>query len=337
MSLEKFVKILQPEIESELRSALSKADIPGCEELHSMLNYHLGMEGDDAGSKARGKRIRPILTLITTVAAGGNWKHALPAAVSIELVHNFSLIHDDIEDNSPYRRGRPTVWKKWGVPQAINAGDTMLTLAHLSLLDLAKHRDEVTILKAVEILQKTCLHLTQGQYLDIAYVHQDNLTEHAYWSMVEGKTAALLSTCTKLGALIANCDQDTISAYRDFGHHLGLAFQAQDDLLGIWGDINLTGKSNASDLISGKKSLPILYGISQGGNFSRRWKRGVNSPEEIIYLTNQLEKEGARDYTQKAVKKWTAEALHSLAMAKPSGEAGEALQNFANQLINRQV
>jgi geranylgeranyl diphosphate synthase type I len=257
--------------------------------------------------------------------------------VAIELVHNFSLIHDDIQDNSPYRRGRPTVWKKWGVPQAINAGDAMLTLGHLSLLKLAKYSDKETILRVVTILQKTCLHLTQGQYLDIAYVHHDNLTERAYWSMVEGKTAALLSACTKLGALIAGTDQDTMTAYRDFGHHLGLAFQAQDDLLGIWGDINLTGKSNASDLITGKKSLPILYGLSQNGIFSRRWNQGGVSPEETIQLAEQLKNEGAKDYTQEAVKKWTAKALSSLTIAKPRGEAGEALYAFATQLINRQV
>lgn len=337
IALEKFINTLQPEIESELRSAVSYVNSPGCEELYSMIAYHLGWEGEGAGEKARGKRIRPILTLITTEAAGGDWKCALPAAVAIELIHNFSLIHDDIEDNSPYRRGRPTVWKKWGIPHAINAGDALFTLGHLSILKLAKYRTEEITLKAVSILQNTCLQLTQGQYLDIAYVHQDDLKEQAYWSMVEGKTAALLSSCTKLGALIADSDQDTVTAYHDFGYHLGLAFQAQDDLLGIWGDINLTGKSNDSDLITGKKSLPILYGLSQKGSFAHRWIQGAIEPEETIQIAKELENVGAKDYTQEAVKSWTGKALRSLVKANPEGEAGEALFDFANQLINRQV
>jgi geranylgeranyl diphosphate synthase type I len=336
-ALEKLINILLPEIESELLSAVSYVNSPGCEELFSMIAYHMGWEGEGAGEKARGKRVRPILTLITTEAAGGDWKYALPAAVAIELIHNFSLIHDDIEDNSPFRRGRPTVWKIWGIPHAINAGDALFTLGHLSILKLAEYRSDEIILKAVSTLQNTCLQLTQGQYLDIAYVQQDNLTEQSYWSMVDGKTAALLSTCTKLGALIADSDQATITAYQDFGYHIGLAFQAQDDLLGIWGDINLTGKSNDSDLLTGKKSLPILYGLSQNGTFADRWIEGAITPEETVQLAKQLENEGAKVYTQEAVKSLTEKALLSLTRANPKGQPGEALFAFANQLINRQV
>ncbi len=126
-------EIMLPAIESHLREALTAAQDQHASELYKMLTYHLGWEGEGAGARARGKRIRPLLVTLTAMAAGGDWQSALPAAAAVELLHNFSLIHDDIQDNSPYRRGRLAVWKLWGIPQAINAGDAMFTLAHMAL------------------------------------------------------------------------------------------------------------------------------------------------------------------------------------------------------------
>ena len=168
-----------------------------------MLAYHMGWEGEGAGPAARGKRIRPLLVLLTSGAAQGDWKNALPAAAAVELIHNFSLIHDDIQDGSDQRRGRPTVWKLWGTAQAINSGDAMFALAHLTIFRLAGTTNEHTAFQAAHMLQETCLELTKGQFLDMSYETQSQLMIDDYWPMVSGKTAALLATCTELGALVA--------------------------------------------------------------------------------------------------------------------------------------
>lgn len=337
MPLPHLIETLLPPIEAELQKAVDRLNLSGLEELHAMLAYHLGWQGEGAGAEARGKRIRPILLLLTNSAAGGDWRQALPAAAAVELVHNFSLIHDDIQDNSPLRRGRKTVWRIWGIPQAINAGDATFTLAHLSLLRLQQNASPATALEAARILQEACLHLTKGQYLDLAYEARGDLTLEAYWPMVAGKTAALLAACAELGAVIAGASDEPRSHYRQFGYSLGLAFQAQDDLLGIWGDGSLTGKSAQSDLLSGKKSLPVLYGLSRDGAFADRWSQGPPGHAGVPEMAALLEAEGARAYTLDSVGRLTQQALEALDRAVPQGEAGQALRSLAHRLVNRQA
>jgi geranylgeranyl diphosphate synthase type I len=327
----------QPAIEAKLQQAVDRVNGPGLDELHGMLTYHMGWEGPGAGPEARGKRIRPLLVLLTAAASGGSWQAALPAAAAVELIHNFSLIHDDIEDNSPLRRGRETLWKRWGVPQAINAGDALFTLAHLALLDLEHTANPATALQAARILQAACLHLTQGQYLDLSYEGRGDLTDTAYWPMIGGKTGALLAACTGLGALAAQASELARQAYTHFGRTLGLAFQVQDDLLGIWGDAALTGKSAESDLVSGKKSLPVLIGLGQGGEFAKRWSAGPVSEGEVSELAALLEAEGGRQAAQERANRLTDEALHALDEARPQGETGAALRELALRLLNRQA
>lgn len=324
-------------IEDELHYAVESQQESGLEQYFSMMAYHLGWEGEGAGPEASGKRIRPLLVLLTCAAAGGDWKNALPAAAAVELVHNFSLIHDDIQDNSPLRRGRETVWKRWGIPQAINAGDAMLTIAHLALLEVEAITSPEIANQAAQSLQRACLQLTKGQYLDLAFESIPQLPLEGYWQMVSGKTAALLAACTELGAIVAQCTGERRTAFRDFGHYLGLAFQAQDDILGIWGNAALTGKSNASDLLAGKKSLPVIYGIQQDGLFNARWKAGSITASESASLAQQLDREGAREYTQDAAARMTDQALDALSRAKPEGAAGEALDELANRLLGREI
>jgi geranylgeranyl diphosphate synthase type I len=324
-----------PYIEEELQHAVAHINVPDFNEYHLMLAYHMGWEGEFAGPAARGKRIRPLLVLLSAGAGRGDWKNALPAAAAVELIHNFSLIHDDIQDGSDQRRGRPTVWKLWGIAQAINSGDGMFALAHITVLRLVDTTDEHTAFLAARLLQETCLELTKGQYLDMSYESQSQLNIDDYWPMVSGKTAALLSTCTELGALVAGVDEKTRSLYRQFGRSLGLAFQVQDDLLGIWGDAALTGKSTESDLLTGKKSLPVLYGISQKGRFAKRWAEGPIRQEEVSQLAKVLEEEGAYSFTQNTSEKLTEQALQALSEAHPEGEYANALIELANYLINR--
>ncbi len=337
MSLSQLTATYLPAIETELKLALNRINESPFQELHHIMAYHLGWEGEGAGPKASGKRIRPILVILTAAAAGGEWQNALPAAAGIELIHNFSLLHDDIEDNSPLRRGRSTAWTKWGVPQAINTGDAMFSLAHLALLRLHETSTPEITLAATQILQETCLTLTQGQYLDISYETRADLTITDYWPMITGKTAALIAACTALGALAAGVDEKTHTAYRDFGLNLGLAFQVLDDILGIWGDAGQIGKSNASDLVSGKKSLPVLFGLEAGGEFAARWNAGPILPTEVSEIAAQLEAEGARNFAQDEADRLTQTALAALGKANPQGVAGKALHELADQLLNRQV
>jgi geranylgeranyl diphosphate synthase type I len=337
MTLETLAPQYRQAIEAELEQVLAQADGQHSAGLYHMLAYHLGWEGEGAGEEARGKRIRPLLLLLTCSAAGGQWGRALPAAAGVELLHNFSLIHDDIEDNSPLRRGRPTVWNIWGISQAINAGDAMFTLAHLVMLRLEETASTQVAIQAYRLLQETSLRLTQGQYLDLAYESQGHLTLDDYWPMVRGKTAALLAACTEIGALVAGASPERRRAYRQFGSSLGLAFQVQDDLLGIWGNSAQTGKSAESDLLSGKKSLPVLYGLGQKGDFAGRWSQGRIAPEEVPDLAAQLDREGGRDYTQATANTLTEQALSSLEGAGPEGEAGEALVELAHRLLRRKL
>jgi geranylgeranyl diphosphate synthase type I len=324
-------------IEDELIQAVKRADTFGKPNIYQMLAYHMGWENKHDQNDNRGKRIRPLLVLLSCMAAGGDWVCALPAATAVELIHNFSLIHDDIEDHSPLRRGRATVWKKWGIPQAINTGDAMYALAHLEAVRLAETASPSIALKAVDILQSTCLHLTQGQYLDLLYETQDNITIDDYWAMVEGKTAALMAVSAELGAMVAFSDELHRKLYRKFGWTLGKAYQVQDDILGIWGNATLTGKSSQSDLVTGKITLPVLYGLSQGGNFAKRWLQGSIHADELTEVKHNLEIDGGKDYTISEENRLVNEALSLLEETKPVGIAGQVLKDLAHGLINRQV
>ncbi|MEK6221920.1 MAG: polyprenyl synthetase family protein, partial [Chloroflexota bacterium] len=256
---------------------------------------------------------------------------------AVELVHNFSLIHDDIQDNSPLRRGRKTVWKKWGVPQAINTGDSMFSLAHIALHRLEALAPPKIVLRAQKILPMACLTLTQGQYMDLSYENRTDLTIDDYWSMIHGKTASLLATCSQLGALMANVNPETQELYRAFGEYVGLAFQVYDDILGIWGDAVKTGKSTESDLITGKNSLPVLFGLQESKVFTQRWKDGQIQAKEVPEIIRILDDCGAHEFAKEKTAELTQKALDTVAEANPSGEAAEALIELAHALINRET
>jgi geranylgeranyl diphosphate synthase type I len=337
MTLDSFTEAALPAVEAELQRIVARANAPGAGAFHEMMTFHMGWSGQGAGPAASGKRLRPLLTLLTCQACGADWRLALPAAASIELVHNFSLVHDDIQDNSDTRRGRPTVWKKWGMPQAITGGDALFVLAHLALLDTPEAVPADRVLRAAAILEQACLALCTGQYLDISYEKRSDLAVDDYWPMVAGKTAALIAASTQVGALLGGADQGRQDAFRSFGHHLGMAFQVQDDLLGIWGDSALTGKSNQSDLLTGKKSLPVLHGIGRGGAFAKRWAEGPIRPDEVASLSEQLAEEGARLFAQERADQMTDLALQSLRAADPQGEAGEALHQLVRKLLEREA
>ncbi len=336
MSLKPITEIILPAIETELQRQVARLDEARTRPFHEMLTYHMGWSGAGSGPEAQGKRLRPLLLLLTVAANGTDWLRAAPAAAAVELIHNFSLVHDDIQDNSGLRRGRETVWKKWGLAQGINAGDGLFVLANLAISDLEERFPADTILKVAKILHATCLDLTRGQFLDISYETRTDLPIEDYWPMVAGKTAALLSACTHIGAILGGADEAACEAYRDFGHYLGLAFQVRDDYLGIWGNSALTGKSNKSDLVAGKKSLPVLYGLEKAGAFAKRWQEGPIRGDEAASMSQKLTEEGAQLYTQEMSDQMTDLALKALRLANPQGDAGQALYDLAQRLLGRE-
>jgi geranylgeranyl diphosphate synthase type I len=336
MSLKQLSATMLPAIETELQRQVSRLDEPRTRPFYDMLTYHMGWTGEGAGPEATGKRIRPLILLLTVASCSMEWLRAVPAAAAVELVHNFSLVHDDIQDNSDKRRGRPTTWKIWGAPMAINVGDSLFVLSNQAMMDLAGHFPTEAILKAATVLHNTCLDLTRGQFLDMSYEERNDLSVEDYWPMIAGKTASLLSACCHIGSILGGVDESKQDAYRSFGHAVGLAFQVQDDILGIWGDEAITGKSAASDLLEGKKSLPVLHGLSQGGKFAERWNKGPIQPDEVEGMAQLLANEGSYEYTHGMSRQMTTLALDSLREADPQGEAGEALMELANKLMKRE-
>jgi geranylgeranyl diphosphate synthase type I len=250
-------------IDSELRSLFASYRLP----IYDMMRYHLGWI-DELGNEsvhASGKALRPTLCLMSAEAVGRDCRAALPVAAAVELIHNFSLIHDDIQDDDEERRHRRTVWKIWGKPQAINAGSAMRVLANLAL-DRVKNNgltpEKHGSLQAV--LDESTLKLIEGQYLDISYERRFDVTVDDYMAMIRGKTAALVSCSMQAGAMTGTDDPVTIKRFCELGEHLGIAFQIRDDILGIWGDPKETGKPKGSDIRRKKKTLPVVLALEEG-------------------------------------------------------------------------
>ena len=303
--------------------------------LGEMLRFHFGWDGEGNGPEALGKRIRPLIVLLSCTAVGGNWNHALPAATGVELLHNFSLIHDDIEDGSPLRHGRATLWNKWGQALAINAGDALFALAYAAIFDLYQTIPPRAAQEAVRIFNETCIRLTGGQHLDIAFERERSISEGKYWQMIGGKTAALLSACARLGALIGGAPESQIEFFGNFGTKLGLSFQVQDDWLGLWGNLAETGKSSESDLVTGKKTLPVVFALAKNSSFAKRWRQGPILSHEVSELSHLLIEEGAQAYTEGQSTRLTREALEALEMATGGSRSGAALNGLAETLLKR--
>ncbi|MEJ2759882.1 MAG: polyprenyl synthetase family protein, partial [Anaerolineales bacterium] len=190
MKLSEFSKIAIPKIEAEMKVILLSAKQNQDSSLYEMLTYHLGWSGEGVTSISQGKRIRPLLLLLTNAVSGGDWEKSLPAAATIELIHNFSLIHDDIEDASQERRGRKTLWVRHSVPLALNAGDALFSISFMGLTRLGEFHSSKTTLDAISLTATTCLKLTKGQHLDISFENSTHVTVDRYIEMISGKTAA---------------------------------------------------------------------------------------------------------------------------------------------------
>lgn len=327
----------------EMRACWPQMEETALGPFYGMLAYHLGWSDAEFRPvrEKTGKMLRPLLCLLGCEAVGGDWPKALPAAAAVELLHNFTLIHDDIEDHSDLRRGRPTVWCLWGVSQAINAGDGLFTLAHLALLRLRERGlPAAVVLQAVEVFDRAILRICEGQFLDISFAGRLDIDERAYTEMIAAKTAALLEAALHLGALVGEAGAAATAALRAYGHSLGLAFQVQDDLLGVWGQESQTGKPAAADIVERKLALPIVYALDRAGPADRALLAQVYqgrqppSAAEVGVVLEVLERVGARTYLEQVAARYHAEALAALE-GVPSGPAREALREIAESLVGR--
>jgi geranylgeranyl diphosphate synthase type I len=334
-SLPQLQQQLLPKIESELKASFEGHDFSHTPNLKEMLAYHLGWSTEE-GMGYHGKRIRPLITLLVAGALKAPIDIALPAAISIEFLHNFTLIHDDIEDKSTIRHGRSTLWCKWGIPQAINAGDALFTIAQIAMLDLTKATSESITNEAIMQLNRICLHLTQGQHLDIAFETENEIEISAYLRMISGKTAALLALSAFLGGLVAHQGLVELALLSDYGTNLGLAFQIQDDYLGIWGDTEKIGKSTAGDISSRKKTLPILYGLKNCPEFIEAWQKQSPLDQNVALMANILSDCGAQSHTHSQAQYYTKKAFEALTrLFSQNNEYANALFELTEMLLHR--
>lgn len=325
------------ELDNTMRGIVDTFD-SAPEELKVMLQYPFGWLNKDGTpySKPTGKRVRPFLLLLSNEASGGEWQRALSGAAAIEILHNFSLVHDDIQDQSDIRHGRLTVWKVWGEAQAINVGDAMFALSYHALEHLSAQNFPSDVLIDVwRVYNKTILELTRGQYLDMSFEKREGVTVDEYLLMVQGKTAALLSGTAYIGSFLGSSSHEKATAFADFGLNLGLAFQIRDDILGIWGDEATTGKSAATDIASKKKSLPVLYGLSHSDALANLYRKPSLNDDDVLQAVELLDELDARSYTQQLEQKYHEAALAALQKAEPEGEAYKLINMLVDALFGR--
>ncbi|GIH06193.1 dimethylallyltransferase [Rhizocola hellebori] len=315
--------------EPSLREAVDT--LPGS--IRHLVGYQFGWWNATGRTErvAAGKALRPTMVLLAAEAAGADATAAIPAAVAVELVHNFSLVHDDVMDGDAMRRHRPTVWKVFGIGSAILAGDAMLNLAHEVLAD-SGHRHAT---EGSRMLSAAVTELLEGQCDDLAFEQRDDVQLAECLRMARRKTGALLECGTGLGALFGDGSAIQIERLRSFGGELGLAFQFVDDVLGIWGHESRTGKPVHSDLRSRKKSLPVVAVLSSGSPAGRKLAQAYQdgrklTDEDVAMLADLIDSAGGRDWCLTQASALLERAMASLHAAAPAARLEElrALASF---------
>lgn len=321
----------QPELNQELRSAVGNSNLP----LYHMMRYHMGWVDIDEQARltSGGKLLRPSLCLLACEAVGGDWEMALPAAVSLELLHNFTLVHDDIEDGDAFRRGNQTVWNIWGVPQGINTGDAMHVLSNLAILTLEERGvPPAKTVSAARLLNETALELCEGQFLDMSFENRLDIGIDDYLRMIKGKTAALFGCSLKIGALLGTDDDESTEDMYEFGLNLGMAFQVQDDILGIWGEERKTGKSSASDIRKKKKTLPIIHALNNAPKDQVKevvniYTRDRIDDRDISIVKEILEEARARQFCSENARRYMDIAIDSL-------DKSDIIDNYKEEFVS---
>lgn len=336
-------QILEPPLLAALTALDGRAPL-----LAGMIRYHLGyadlaLQPIDPRSIDRGKRIRPAVTLLAAGAAGGNPAQAAPAAAALELLHNFTLIHDDIQDESPTRRHRPTVWHAWDIKQAINAGDALFATAHLPLFRLVEHGVAPDmVLRIVEAFDRMTIAIVEGQTLDLGFESRSDVTPHDYLTMISGKTAAIIRFAAWAGAIIGGASERAAQRWAECGLALGIGFQIHDDLLGIWGAQAETGKGQGDDIRRRKQSLPILLlrerlDASEQDEVSRLYAHAEIDSGGVAAVLALLSKYSVRDDVERQVAAYHDQALTALRDAAPSptNPYRQRLEDLVERLASR--
>lgn len=336
-----FGSAIDAQIQDELK--LTPADIaPAADFMRGAISYHFGwcdaqFRPTPGGNS--GKKLRPVMALLAYQGAQPQQMQAdltpvLPLAAAIEMIHNYSLIHDDIEDDDQERRGRPTSWSVWGKAKAINIGDCLHVLAFRRLYRaLENGLSETKTLRAAQQLTATSVKLAQGQHQDMTFEENLGITPEQYLEMIQGKTAALISCAVWMGAMAALELTETarLTAFAAFGEQIGVGFQIRDDILGIWGVAAETGKPVANDIRRRKKSLPVIYALNNVTGPAHQHLlelyRHSNpmSETEVEFVLAQLEACNAREFAQAQADLYKSKALHAL--EKAAGGAAQLEQN----------
>ncbi|MEI8165465.1 MAG: polyprenyl synthetase family protein [Chloroflexales bacterium] len=314
---------------------------------YQMQEYHLGWRDQQLAPAEcdPGKLIRPQLALLACQAAGGDPAQAVPLAAGLQLLHDFTLIHDDIEDDSATRRGRATLWALWGLAQGINAGDGMFVVAHLAIhrlseLGVAPERVLAVLRRFDEVILEVC----EGQFLDISFEGDLRITPDDYLAMIGRKTAILISGSCELGALVAGTTPANADALAAFGKSVGLAFQIEDDILGIWGAPEVTGKPRAADLYRRKVSLPVVHALATSprcDELARHYTEGAMDDAAVAAALAVLDDAGSRAYCAEVAAQHHAAAFAAIdridTANHPGAETARArLRALAESLIGRQ-
>jgi geranylgeranyl diphosphate synthase type I len=324
-----------------LRAAVARLAPP----MDAVASYHFGWIDQD-GRPAEGdggKAVRPALALLSAQAAGAPAETGIPGAVAMELVHNFSLLHDDLMDGDEKRRHRDTVWKVHGPAQAILVGDALFALANEILLEQGTPEAG----RATRRLTTATRRLIDGQAEDISFEHRERVTVQECLDMEGKKTGALLACASSVGAVLGGASEADADALEEYGYHLGLAFQAIDDLLGIWGDPASTGKQTWSDLRQRKKSLPVVAALAAGGPASERLgellaadaknpENGAFSEEEFALRAALIEEAGGREWTSDEARRQYATAIAALDKMDMPEEIHRKLVGLADFVVVRE-
>ncbi|MDO6604167.1 polyprenyl synthetase family protein [Arenibacter palladensis] len=286
-----------------------------------------------------GKRLRPVLTLMTTDIFGGDYKKALDAALAVEVFHNFSLVHDDIMDEAPLRRGKQTLHKKWDLNTGILSGDAMLIYSY----QLLESYPAMTFKKLLQVFSQTALEVCEGQQYDVDFENREDVTIPEYLIMIQNKTAVLVAAAMKMGAIIAEKPDDLQDLIYDFGKNLGIAFQLQDDYLDAYGDPESFGKQVGGDIIENKKTYLYLKALEMGTPKQAQELEHLYSikpkdaKDKISTVKELFVETGAVSRTIEEIKSYTDRAFTTLEMLNLEPGKKDQLRQFGTALMNRKV
>ena len=317
---------LAARVDAELGDIIASRDMP----LYKMMAYHLGWSDETGrpGEPVPSDRTLGVLSLLACRAAGGDPELALPVAAAVELVYNFCLIHDDVQDGNPKRDGRDAVWWVWGPAQAINAGDGMHALARLALFRLLKKGvSSETTFKAVQLLDEASLETCEGRFLDFEAQERIDLNVETYLKMAASKTGALVACAMRLGALVATDTQEVIDALGACGAKIGMVTQLRADIRELWGE------EGGPEVMNKKKLLPVVYALEQS-NISVKRRLGdiyfkrVLDPEDVVKLRELLDEMGAREASERLVAGYLSESAAALDVAGISREGKRDIERL---------